>query len=208
MREAAIRLLFDRIPYGAAQPDFAGSGPPLSPRTFMAWCPRLESLEFIFYTDWHSSVYGRLLFPTAAFRLGSPSSQFEMVPGIVHPDGSNLFLHQPEWSTIRQLFWDTLVAVHRRISLRVRSLYVSLLDVRDEICRRLRLSAARFDDFLALALQELPDQELPWSVSIETDIREEQRSGYGLLRRPIYIQGVPHTLIAVARLPELERSPL
>ena len=34
----------------------------------------------------------------------------------------------------------------------------------------------------------------------ETDVREDISSGYGLLRRPVYIQKVPHTLIALAPL--------
>lgn len=206
MLEAAVTLLFGRVPYDSQKPDFPNETPPLYSRTFRAWCPRLESLEFIFYTDWHPKVRGRLLFPTALFRSGALSDRFKIVPQILHPDGRFLYLHQPAWPIMRDEFWQTLIATHQRVSRQVGSLYVSLLDVRDEVCRQLRLSAAHFDEFLGAALQELPRHDFPWSISIETDIREEQRSGYGLLRRPVYIQGIPHTLIAVARLPESEKE--
>ena len=206
MREAAVRLLFGSAPYGSDKPDFLGQRPPLYPRTFMAWCPRLEALEMIFYTDWHPQVPGRLLFPTAVFRSEAPDSRFESLTQIVHPNGASLWLHQPQWEELREEFCQTLFAVHQHISAQVNSLYVSLLDVRDEVCRQLRLSAARFDKFLALALDESLYSKSPLSISLETDIREEQRSGSGLLRRPVYIRSVPHALIALTRLPETERS--
>jgi len=204
MREAAINLLFGPIPYRGCRPDFPGHRKPLQPRTFMAWCPRLESLELLFYTDWHPGVPGRLLFPASVFRSSRAHERFEKVPEIVDPEGRYLYLHQPQWSVMRDAFWATLATTHRRVSLKARSLYVSLLDVRDEVCRQLRLSAITFDEFLDNALREPPRSD--FSISLETDIREEQRSGYGLLRRPVYIRGVPHALIAVARLPEDERS--
>ena len=82
---------------------------------------------------------------------------------------------------------------------------VSLADVRDEVCRRLRMSPARFEVFLEHALQQGPSAE-SWQLSIETDMREDLRSGRGLARRPVYIRGVPHTLIAVGSLPSVPRS--
>ena len=205
MRAAALHLLFDKVPYGAGPDEERDKMPPLYPRKFMAWCPRLEALELIFYTDRHPAVHGRLLFPAAVFRATAPLDRFEPIAEIEDPEGTGLWLHQPKWSGIRELFWRTLVDVHRLISLEVNSLYVSLLDVRDEVCRSLRLSGACFDDLLSRALQELPRSDL--SVSVESDIREEQRSGSGLLRRPVYIAGVPHTLIAVAHLPQPEGGP-
>ena len=206
MREAAVGLLFGSVPYGSDKPDFPGQRPPLYPRTFMAWCPRLEALEMIFYTDWHPQVPGRLLFPTAVFRPEAPGNRLELLEEIVHPNGTLLWLHQPQWEDLREEFWQALVSVHQCISARVNSLYVSLLDVRDEVCRQLRLSATRFDEFLILALDESLYSKLPLSISLETDIREEQRSGSGLLRRPVYIHGVPHALIALAPLPKTERA--
>ncbi len=204
MREASVGLLFDRVPYGADEPDFPGSRPPIYLRTFMGWCPRLEALEMIFYTDWHPQVAGRLLFPTSVFRPSAPEEQFEQLDKIRHPNGDPLWLHQPTWDIMRTSFLNTLIAVHQHQMMRSGALYVSMLDVRDEVCRQLRLSSLCFDRFLEQAVRELPTSDFPWSVAVETDIREEQSSGAGQLRRPVYLGGVPHTLIALARLPQSE----
>ncbi len=207
MREASVGLLFDRVPYGSSQPDFSGSRPPIYLRTFMGWCPRLEALELIFYTDWHPQVAGRLLFPTSAFRPSAPTERFERLNGIQHPGGDPLWLHRPAWTAVRDSFLSTLISVHRHYATHIGTLYVSLLDVRDEVCRQLRLSSLCFDYFLEQIVRELPARDFPWSVAVETDIREEQSSGAGQLRRPVYLEGVPHTLIALARMPQgRERS--
>lgn len=206
MRQASLRLLFDRVPPGSSEADYAGSKSPFYPRSFVIWCARLLALELLFYTDWHPSVEGRLLFPVGVFRENSTVGRFEALTGIARPDGHPLYLHQPEWSSCRERFWQSLVDVHRPISQRVRSRYVSLLDVRDEVCRQLRLSAARFEEFLERALNESPPANCPWYISAETDLREDLRSGAGLLRRPVYVRRVPHTLIALTRLGAAERN--
>jgi len=199
MREASIKLLFDQIPYGQKHPDFPGEQPPIYLRTFMAWCPRLEALELLFYTDRHPQINGRLLFPTSVFRFTAPTSRFEQVREIIHPNGASLWLHQPEWDEIRTPFVQTLIEVHRRISKSSGSLYVSLLDVRDEVCRQLRLSSSCFDHLLEQTMRELPSEDFPWSIAAETDVREDQSGGAGQMRRPVYLQNVPHSLIALAR---------
>lgn len=207
MREAGVKLLFGRVPYGQKEPDFAGERPPVYLRTFMGWCPRLETLELAFYTDWHPRVAGRFMFPTSVFRPSAQTQRFERLSEIRHPNNDPLWLHQPAWTVVRDSFRSTLISVHQHYAARIGTLYVSLLDVRDEVCRQLRLSSSRFDRFLEQTMQELPCHNYPWSVAVETDIREEQSSGAGQLRRPVYLESIPHTLIALARLPsDKERS--
>jgi hypothetical protein len=205
MRRATIRLLFDRVPPGEEAPDYSGPKAPFYLKSFEVWCARLLALELLFYTYWHPAVEGRLLFPVSLFRP-SEGGQFECLPDIQHPDGRPLCLHQPEWPAWRERFWQALVDVHRPISQRVRARYVSLLDVRDEVCRQLRLSALRFEEFLERTLQEPPPATCPWHISAETDLREDLRSGAALLRRPVHVRRVPHTLIAVTPPSGAERS--
>ena len=154
MREAGVGLLFDRVPYGADAPDFPDDRPPIYPRTFMGWCPRLETLEMLFYTDWHPQVAGRLLFPTSAFRSSAPKERFELLEDIRRPNDDPLWLHQPTWAVMRESFLNTLISVHQDQATHSGALYVSLLDVRDEVCRQLRLSSLGFDRFLGRAVRE------------------------------------------------------
>jgi len=204
MRAASLTLLFGQTPFGQDEPDIEDPRP-LTPKTFRPWCPRMQALELVGYTDWHPNVQGRLLFPTALFRTSGDDGQFEELPGIRHPDGRTLFLHQPSWEGWSEQFWQTLATVYGEAFGRVRARYVSLPDVRDEVCRRLRLSPARFDWFLEHALAQVPEDG-GWHLSIETDMREDLRTARGLVRRPVYVHKVPHTLIAASRLPRVPRS--
>jgi hypothetical protein len=204
MRMATLNILFGGTPLGHSQPDIPMVHP-ITPKTFKPWCPRLQALEFLGYTDWHPHVIGRLLFPTSVFRAQGATDQFESLPGICHPDGRNLFLHQPAWEYERERFWRTLIAVYEETFRRVQCRYVSLPDVRDEVCRRLRLSPTRFEMFLERAYQEVP-QDGEWHLSLETDTRKDLRTARGITRRPVYIRAIPHTLIALARLPRSPRS--
>lgn len=206
MREACIGILFNVLPYGCPAADLAGARLQIHPRTYMAWCPRLEALELIFYTDWHPLISGRLLFPISAFRESANDKHFEPIQAVSSPDGKCLWLHQPEWNGMRSTFLDSLISVHSKIARKVGALYVSLLDVRDEVCRLLRISSLKFDRFLELSIKELPSDDFPSAISVETDIRADQSSRVGQLRRPVYLSKVPHSLIAIAHIKFIETN--
>lgn len=199
-RKAWLNLLFNYTPYKETVPDFPGARPPLYPRTFAGWCPRLESLELIFYTDSHPKINGRLLFPVSAFRESAPASSFEQLAYIRDPEDRTLWLHQPGWEKFHERFIQTLIAVHRQVAAKGGTLYVSLFSVRDEVCRQLRISSTTFDIFLGNALDFLPAPGFSWSIAVETDIREDQSSAPAQYRRPVYLNGVPHSLLGLAHL--------
>lgn len=208
MREAAIRVLFSSKRPGRKESDFGTGKHPISARSFGAWCPRLADLELLFYTDAHPAVWGRLVFPCAAFRSDGVMGKFEEISAIRDPKGRSLWLHQPSWSAIRPQFLRVLERTYFDASRRVGAIYVSLLDVRDEVCRRLRLSPLLFERFLEKSYRECIEEPLPspsasgknevLSISLESDVRPEEQSGSGRLRRPVYISDVPHSLIAIA----------
>lgn len=197
MREAAVKYLFSNSPPGEDNLDFYGNKAPLAPRTYMAWCPRLVSIELLFYTDAHPFVPGRLIFPTSVFLKSTESSDFEPINSIKNPSGESLYLHRPKWQSVKKLFFSTIVQEHQKAHTRIGSLYVPLLDIRDEVCRQLRMSAVCFDEFIERALRESILANSKWSISVETDIREDQRSAHRLIRRPVWIDGTPHSLIAI-----------
>jgi hypothetical protein len=201
MRRAAVEILFSSQPPGESQADIwtRQNKLPLYPRTFRVWCPRLAELEMVFYTDKHPDVVGRLVFPTAAFRNNAPHPPFEKLSGVEDPENNPLWLYQPRWEDQSEIFTKTLIETYRITSRRAGTLYVSLLDVRDEVCRRLRLSFRLFDEFLSYAFRISLRSESDYSISIEADIREDQRSGSGLVRRPVWIEEVPYSLIAIGK---------
>ncbi len=200
MKEAAVKLLFSKKQPNTDVEDFWVSKEPLLPRIYEAWMPRLRSLELIFYTDAHPNVPGRLLFPTSAFKKNIPPNSFFALPTIKNPSEETLCLHQPTWSKMRGLFLNVLWEEHQRAAAEVGSLYAPLLDIRDEVCRRLRISALLFETFIEQALRESIQSDSKFSISVETDIREDHRSGSRLLRQPVWIMNVPHSLIAITEL--------
>ncbi len=208
MRESAINHLFNFfLPYSSLPSeaiqvaDFYSTKHPMPPRAFSAWCPRLDALELIFYTDFHPLISGRLMVPCGVFRESASYPPFEVIPDVIDPHGRNLYLYQPEWKNICEDFSNVLLDTYQRYSRKIGVLYISLLDVRDEVCRRLKLSSILFDSFIEAAYRESIEEKTilrNFAISLESDIRAEQHSGYGLLRRPVYIAKIPHSLIAIS----------
>ena len=191
MKEASINLFFGTKIFD----DIASKTNPLSTRNYMVWCPRLAELELIWYTDSHPKISGRLIFPTSVFKNKDSRAQFYKINAIRNPEGKYLFLHQPEIKQIPK-FETILFNEHQNAFFRKKSLYVSLFDVRDEVCRRLRISAGTFDKLLQTLINRKNEN---YSISLETDIREDQSSGSQKLRRPIIINNLSYSLIAMTK---------
>jgi hypothetical protein len=198
MKEAAVKLLFGNRNPRTGHPDFESDNPPLSARIYMAWCPRLAELGLIFYSDFHPQIPGRIIFPVSVFKNAGHNSSFKILSEIQTPGNEFLYLHQPKFKG--KEFTDYLFHEHQRLYSKVKSLYVSIMDVRDEVCRKLRISAELFDEFLKEAIDESTAHPFPYSISIETDIREDQGGSYQKLRRPVIINGKPYSLIAMTKI--------
>jgi hypothetical protein len=169
----------------------------------MAWCPRLAELGLILYTDSHPQIPGRFIFPVSVFKKNSDMTSFDMLEDIKNPGGEKLFLHHPpdDEGNIKN-FLTILYNEHQRFYSRVKSLYVSIMDVRDEVCQQLRISAELFDYFLEMSLPGTKNHNPhthQYTISLESDIREDQGSGYQKLRRPVIINGRPYSLIAMTK---------
>jgi hypothetical protein len=203
MREAAVNLLFSAVSPQYGVREFPTSQPPIPPRAFQVWCPRLDELEFIFYTDYHPEISGRVIVPCGAFRDQATAPPFEALPEIIDPERRNLWLFQPRWQDIGQDFVEVLQSSYQRTAKKVGALYVSLLNVRDEVCRQLRLSSRLFDSLLQSAYRQTIKEnsafDTPISISLESDIRHDQWGAVGLNRRPVYVNNIPHSLISIGK---------
>jgi hypothetical protein len=200
MKEAAVKFLFgNKEPYNNKKDFYYSKISPISPRTFMVWCPRLEALELIFYTDMHPNIPGRLIFPVSVFKKRKENEDFEKIENVKNPTGEYLFLHQPKWITFKKDFIETIYSEHQKSSIRVKSLYAPIQDIRDEVCRLLRISSKTFDKFLEKSFEDSLKRNSKYYISLETDTREDQRSGFQILRRPVWINNVPRSLIAITK---------
>ncbi|MCP4150652.1 MAG: hypothetical protein GY757_23095 [bacterium] len=198
MKEAAVKLLFGpRNPLNQKR-DFVGSKPPLTTRNYIAWCPRLAELGLIYYTDFHPRLPGRLIFPVSVFKKTTDEVSFEEVRGIKNPSDELLFFHKPNITKNVKRYLDILYDEHQRTYSRGQSLYVSIMDVRDEVCRLLKWSFDLFDDFLEYVIRD-DSEKFPYSISLETDVREDQSRGYQKMRRPVIVEGKLYSLLAMTK---------
>jgi len=200
MKEASIKILFSNCNPLTLKRDFKTEKPPLFPRTYAVWCPRLLALQLIMYTDSYSTLPGRLLFPVSVFKSNEKNgNNYLELPEIHNTSDEILYLHRPNWGEFKEKYVSVLYNEHQRQYLKVRSLYVSLLDVRDGVCRQLRISANTFEDFLELSVESSLKPDSKYRISLETDIREDQRRAYQISRRPVLIKGIPYSLIAITK---------
>lgn len=200
MRAAAVHILFNTSIPSTKKSEFNTIKSPLEPRSFSAWCPRLDELELIFYTDFNPKIPGRIIFPIASFKdKVAISGKYEEINEIQNLEGKHICLHKPEWVKLKPLFLEVLYIESQVLYRRTKALYVSVQDLRDEVCRQLRISSASFNEFLHLATIESLEKESNLRISLETDIREDQRNSYQQRRRPVIVNNNLISLIAITK---------
>lgn len=192
MKKATLNMLFHTIDNG-----LGSNTSPMNSRSFMVWCPRLTQLGLVFYSDYYRSVSGRLLFPTSVYRNSSEKADFYPLPFIKNPNGKLLYLFKPNWETFQEKYLMILHKVYQRIYNKEGIIYVSLQDVRDEVCRLLRINAVIFEEFLEKSYDLSILHNIEFAISLETDIREDQKGGSQMLRRGVFIRNIMYSLIAI-----------
>lgn len=199
MKEATVRLLFANLNPRTKKNDFNLNKDPLLPRTFTYWCTRLEELGMLNYTDFNTLIPGRIIYPVCSFNPRTNMNNFRELAGVSNLQKRNLILHRPKWDNTERLFLVTLFEEYQKIYNKTRSLYVSVQDLRDEVCRILKLSSFMFNKFLERGLMDSLDGNSNYRISIETDIREDQRNAFQMQRKPVYSRGKIISLIAITK---------
>jgi hypothetical protein len=197
MKESAVKMMFANLNPKNKINDFDGLNFPLLPRTYSYWCSRLEEIGLLNYTDYHPLISGRIIYPVCSFKPFRPSEDFRIITEIKNTNNEYLCLFRPSWEKIKSLFVETLYEEYKKIYLHVKSLYVSIQDVRDSVCRVLRLSNFMFDKFIEIAANESINGRLGMRIAIETDVREDQRKAHQ--RRPVYVNNKFVSLIAITK---------
>lgn len=202
MKNVAVKFLFGNKFVSNERKDFISnklSKDPINSRTFMVWCPRLETFGLLYYTDYFEEIPGRLLFPCSFYSTNKPNRNFYPIEFIQSPEQKMLYKHSPTWSDFKNVFLSTLYECYQARYNKEGIIYVSIQQVRDEVCRLLRINTHTFENFISFAFRESIKREIEFSIALETDIREDQKSGFQILRRPVFINNVPNSLIAIKK---------
>lgn len=198
MKNVAVKLLFSRCNPMTNQLDFSNGRAQLTHRAFTVWCPRLEEFGLLMYTDYKPEIPGRLIFPTSAFKVSGTYKDYEEVPSLQTPNGRKLYVFTPQWESFKNIFIRTLRETYDYFYNIQRIIYISLQDIRDEVCRQLRINPKLFDLFLKNTYEESLKGLLHVSLSLETDLRQDMK--VQINRRGVYLNNNLYTLIAIKPL--------
>lgn len=166
-------------------------------RAFMIWCPRLEYFNLLVYTDYLDAIPGRLVYPISKFKEAKQYSGYSEKSFIENPERQNLYIYHPSWEQIRDSFIAVLYNVYQKLYRDQWIIYVSIQDIRDEVCRQLRISPADFEDFLFNSYQCSLRRDIEYSISLETDLRLDMK--VQLNRRGVIVDKKMYTLIAIKK---------
>lgn len=198
MKTIAVKKFFSRRNPHSGKMDFPNKRSDMTHRSFMVWCPRLENFNLICYTDYHPDIPGRILYPISSFKRECTSDNYSCKSFITDLDGKNLYLYTPNWESIKIVFINTLIEVYQIYYNKQTIIYISLQDIRDEVCRLLRISPFLFEEFLQITYEMSVRHEIQYSISLETDIRLDMK--IQLNRRGVYLNGIMYSLIAIKPL--------
>lgn len=166
-------------------------------RAFMIWCPRLEFFNLLVYTDYFDAIPGRLVYPISRFKDVKHYSGYSEKAFIENPAYQCLYIYHPSWDFIKDIFITVLYNVYQKLYQEQWIIYVSIQDIRDEVCRQLRISPADFELFLSKAYQCSLKREIEYSISLETDLRLDMK--VQLNRRGVIVEKKLYTLIAIKK---------
>jgi hypothetical protein len=198
MKTIAVKKFFSRYNPITNEMDFPNKRSDMTHRSFMVWCPRLEKFNLICYTDNNPEVPGRLLYPISSFKENCLSKDFTVKEFVTDVYNKRLFIHNPKWESIKDYFISTLLEVYQTYYNKQTIIYISLQDIRDEVCRLLRISPFLFERFLKITYEMSIRHEINYSISLETDIRLDMK--VQINRRGVYLNGIMYSLIAIKPL--------
>lgn len=198
MKSVSVEMLFSRRNPINQENDLSNSRSQLKHRSFVVWCPRLEEFGLIVYTDYKPEIPGRLIFPTCTFENRDHRDDYQKIESVTTPTHEHLYIHSPKWENINNLFIKVLRQTYDDYYNIQRIIYISLQDIRDEVCRRVRINTKLFDTFLKKTYEASIKGELNLSISLETDLREDMKVQVN--RRGVYIDNTLYTLIAIKPL--------
>lgn len=198
MKTVAVRKFFSRKNPRSGCMDFPNKRSDMTHRSFMVWCPRLAAFDMIFYTDNNPEIPGRLLFPVSVFKSENQQTSYIKKSFITDTNGHCLYIHAPKWNDFQAIFIDTLVEVYQKYYNKQTIIYISLQDIRDEVCRLLRINPHTFELFLQKTYELSILHKIPYSISLETDLRLDMK--IQINRRGVYLNGILYSLIALKPL--------
>src|SRR5690606_12422563 len=159
------------------------------------WVYRAKQLGLVNVAEYYMGISGKIVYPISILRPGGEKKDFDIY--YEYEDGNNIYVHNPKWQNFKESFIQMLFECYLEIRQSSRTNFANLLDIRDLVCLRAKISFKKFEDFLNQSYQTNLEGNLRLDISLESDrVPEEQKATY-LKREPINIGGKQRNIIAI-----------
>ncbi|MDX2173608.1 MAG: hypothetical protein SFY56_10825 [Bacteroidota bacterium] len=167
----------------------------LSLSYFELWVYRSKQLGIINTHEFYPGFNGKIVYPISVLMDEKANTDFKELYS--YEDGAKLYFHAPKWSSNQNEFVDILFRSYHDIKARTKSYFISLHDLRDMVCFKMKIAEKAFDEFLRKAYQLNLKNQLKIKISLETDKLPEENKAIYLMREPVLISGKPKNIIAI-----------
>ncbi len=166
--------------------------------SFETWVYRAKQIGIIHATEFFPGFSGKIIYPISI--LSRSKSPNDFVNIMNYEDDDNLYLHHPNIDKRNNVedFVDVLHETYLEQRNRVKSYFINLLDLREVVCYKQRISERIFDEYLTKVYQlDLDGQLRSISISLEGDKLPKETDAMYLKRVPIRIQNKEKNIIAI-----------
>lgn len=164
--------------------------------TFNIWVERAKQIGILHTTEFFPDFSGRIIYPTSIITKATSNQDFTEI--FTYTTGEKLFIHYPQWSTFQESFIRTLQEEYYIIQKSKKTHFVNLLDLKERVCFKLKISGYAFDRFLEQTYSlNLQSKLNKIQISLEADKLPQETNAMYLKREPVMINGKLKNIIAI-----------
>jgi hypothetical protein len=167
-------------------------------QTFDIWTYRGKQFGLLQATEFFPGFSGKLVYPTSIVRASVRSNDFVKV---FEYSNSNLYVHEPKWESAKENFLDALTESYFQVKRTDRSVFVSISQLKELVCFKLRLNEQTFSKFLQRAYHLNLSGQLRIGISLEADRLPQETNAMYLKREPVSVDGKQRNIIAISVSP-------
>ncbi len=164
--------------------------------TFNIWVERAKQIGILHTTEFFPDFSGRIIYPTSIITKNTNNRDFSEI--YAYRTGEKLYIHDPQWNTFQEPFIKTLQEEYYIIQNSKKTHFVNLLDLKERVCFKLKISGYAFDRFLEQTyLLNLQSKLNKIQISLEADKLPQETNAMYLKREPVMINGKLKNIIAI-----------
>lgn len=170
----------------------------LSLTYFDIWTYRAKQLGILNRTEFYPNINGRVVYPISLISSKDIASlDFRKIFNY-ESSNENLFIHEPEWNeTFIDKFIEVLHSSYYELKSKNKTYFVSLPDLKDIVCYKLKISNESFEEFLRKSYTLNLQNQIRIRISLESDRLPEETKAMYSIREGVLIEGVHRNIIAI-----------